>query len=255
MIDMHSHILFGVDDGPKTKEEAIALLTQATDEGITKIISTSHAKQPQFDVAAFLVLELVKELQKIVKQEEIPIDIYHGHEIRIHEDVKKGIEYNELLPLADSKYVLIELPSGQVPLYTQKVIADILSMRMVPVIAHPERNRGIMEKPERLERLVRQGALAQVTAGSITGHFGKEVQKLALQLIDANLVHMLGSDVHSLDSRPFLFEKSLDFLEKKRRGDDVDILLANNECIVDNMDIELLEPEMVRKKAWWQFAF
>ena len=92
----------------------------------------------------------------------------------------------------------------------------LLGEGKIPIIAHPERNRAIAEKPERLERLVRHGALAQVTAGSLSGHFGKNVQKLALQLIEANLIHTYGSDVHNLDDKTIPFQKGLDYLGKKK---------------------------------------
>ena len=108
----------------------------------------------------------------------------------------------------------------------------LLGEGIIPIIAHPERNRAIAEKPARLERLVRHGALAQITAGSLAGHFGKNVQKLSLQLIEANLVHTYGSDVHNVDTRPLLFNKGLDYLEKKKHHDLADILLENNERIV-----------------------
>ena len=148
--------------------------------------------------------------------------------------------------------MLLELPSSGIPAYTVNVIQGILNLNKVPIIAHPERNRAIAEKPSRLARLVNHGALAQVTAGSLAGHFGRGVQSLSLQLVEANLIHSYGSDVHNTKTRPFLFEKGLDFLDKRKHHDIVDILLENNARILTNEDFILLEPRELESKKWWQ---
>jgi len=93
--------------------------------------------------------------------------------------------------------------------------------------------------------------MAQITAGSLAGHFGKSVQKLSLDLVRANLVHTYGSDVHNLTTRPFLFEEGLTFLEKKKELDLVDILLRNNKKIITNEPFVILEPEKLKKRKWW----
>jgi len=252
MIDMHSHILFGVDDGPAKMEETLILLEQAVSEGITGIISTSHAYHPQFHVSKETVVEQVRTLNDIAKQNNLPIEIYTGQEIRLKDFVANEIVAGDALPLANSKYVLLELPSQGIPAYTVHIIQELLNQNKVPIIAHPERNKAIAEKPSRLARLITHGALAQVTAGSLAGHFGKSVQKTALQLVDAHLVHVYGSDVHNSTTRPFLFNKGLDFLDKYKRHELTDILLENNARIITNQDFILLEPEELDKQKWWK---
>ncbi|MGX9133214.1 tyrosine-protein phosphatase [Rummeliibacillus sp. JY-2-4R] len=254
MIDLHSHILFGVDDGPSSEEESIQMLEQAVKEGITGIVSTSHAKQPQYHVDAIEVKNQLDKLQKELEKRRIPLTLYQGHEIRLHERIIPGIVEEELLTLADSKYLLLELPSQNVPHYVFSVVNQLLSNNIIPIIAHPERNKGIAEKPELLAKLVCQGAMGQVTTGSLCGHFGRGVQKVALELLDANLVHTIGSDAHNLDNRPFLFNKCLTYLEKRGLGDYIDILLENNERVITNRDVILLEPETPKKKAWWKIG-
>jgi len=152
-----------------------------------------------------------------------------------------------------SKYVLLELPSSGIPAYTVEVIQGILNLNKVPIIAHPERNRAISQKPERLAKLVNHGALAQITAGSLAGHFGKQVQQLSFRLVEANLIHTYGSDVHNPVTRPFLFEKGLAFLDKRKLQDIADILLENNDRILTNKDFILLEPNELESKKWWKF--
>lgn len=252
MLDMHSHILWGVDDGPKTMEETLQMMEQAAKEGIKEIIATSHAKHPQFDVLYSEVNSQIQTLQAELKQQGIPLQLYTGHEVRLCENLVELVQTKQVHTLANSKYLLLELPSSNVPSYTKNIVLALLEEGITPIIAHPERNKAIAEKPARLERLIREGAVAQITAGSLAGHFGKSIQKLSLDLVQANLVHTYGSDVHNLTTRPFLFDEGLSFLEKKKQSDAVDILLENNARIIENKSFILHEPEEVSTKKWWQ---
>lgn len=251
MIDIHSHILFNVDDGPKTIEESLNMLKKAASEGITDIISTSHSIHPQFDVPFKVVNEQVRQLQDELTKQQIPLKIHVGHEVRLNEKLVELCQTNQVHKLAHSNYLLLELPSNQVPFYTKNIVQALVTEGITPIIAHPERNKGIAEKPERLERLIREGAVAQITASSIAGHFGKSVQKLSLALVRANLVHTYGSDAHNLSTRPFLFEQGLAHLEKHKLLESVDLLLENNIRIVENKPLALFEPEAVKMNKWW----
>lgn len=252
MIDMHAHILPGVDDGPATLEESMELLRQAVREGITDIIATPHAYSPHFDVHKNVVIEKIELVKKEIEKLSIPISIHQGQEIRIQDNTIDILQEEKALSLASSKYVLIELPSSGIPAYTVPIIQGILQLDKVPIIAHPERNRAVAEKPSRLRKLINHGAVTQITAGSLSGHFGKKIQHLALDLVDANLVHTYGSDVHSMNTRPFLFDAGLTYLEKHKRLDAVDILLENNARIVENTEIIILEPLELSVGKWWK---
>jgi len=250
--DMHSHILYGVDDGPERIEQSIKLLELAVKDGITHIIATSHAYHPQFDTSYVEVNNQVNNLNNECVTRGIPVEIFTGQEIRINDQTALNLMSGEALSLANSKYVLIELPSQGIPPYTTHIIQQILNQNRIPIIAHPERNRSIVEKPSRLAKLVQHGALAQVTAGSLAGNFGKTIQRTAVQLIDAHLIHTYGSDVHNDTTRPFLFNKGLNYLEKLKKHDYVDILLENNARILTNDEMILLEPEEIEKAKWWK---
>lgn len=253
MIDMHSHILFGVDDGPKDLQQTLEMMQKAVEEGITEIIATSHRFHPLYSVSSDNVLEQIKVIQQRLEKEGIPLKIHEGHEVRLVENIVDLLEAKEVLTLANSKYLLLELPSGTVPMFTKKIIIALIEKGITPIIAHPERNKAITERPSKLEELVREGALAQITAGSLAGHFGKSIQKLSLDLVRANLVHTYGSDVHNLNTRPFHFDAGLSFLEKKKESDAVDILLENNARIIENSEFIVYEPQEVKSKKWWSF--
>ncbi|WP_102693505.1 tyrosine-protein phosphatase [Rummeliibacillus pycnus] len=253
MIDIHSHIIFDIDDGPKSLEDSIKMLINATTEGITEIIFTSHAFHPLYHANAKTVKERLNILQHGLEVHNIPLKLQAGHEVRINEHICRQIDEGSALTLANSKYLLIELPSYGMPKYTFEIVNQLKAKNIVPIIAHPERNKGITERPELLEQLIRQGALSQITAGSVIGHFGKSIQRTALSLIDANLVHTYGSDVHNLKTRPFLFDKGLTYLEKHKRPNFVDFCLENNRRIIANREIIAFEPMDIGKKKWWNF--
>nr|WP_106784345.1 CpsB/CapC family capsule biosynthesis tyrosine phosphatase [Lysinibacillus timonensis] len=254
MIDLHSHLLFNVDDGPQTFEESLEMLQKAANEGITQIISTSHALHPQYDVKADTVTSQVVELQTELDNRHIPLKIHVGHEVRLHEKIVELCLSNEIHRLAQSNYLLLELPSNSVPHYTKNIVNALITEGITPVIAHPERNKAIAERPSRLENLIREGAVAQITSGSLAGHFGRGVQKVSFDLVRANLVHLYGSDAHNLSTRPFLFQEGLDYLEKHKQIDAVDLFLENNERLLQDEMLIIYEPERVEKKKWWQIS-
>ncbi|MDN4605937.1 tyrosine-protein phosphatase [Sporosarcina highlanderae] len=251
---MHSHVLHSLDDGPDSMEGTIKIIYSAVNEGITDLIATPHVHNPHFHVKATEVSKQVVELKEYIKRESIPLQLHLGHEVRIHDSIIENYKAGELLTLADSRYMLLELPSQTVPSYTVKVIEQLIEIDIIPIIAHPERNRAIAEKPERLQRLIRHGAYAQITAGSVSGHFGKGIQDLSLRLIEANCIHAYGSDVHKMETRPLEFAKGIDLLEKRKFDQIIDVLLENNSRILSDQPLIQLEMGNVRKKSWWKIG-
>lgn len=251
VIDTHAHILAGLDDGAETMEDTKRLLDQAIAEQITGIIATPHAFHPNFKTDLAKLKTQLETTNKYIEEQQLPMKIYSGQECRLNEKLPELLKTRQALTMAESRYVLLELPSSGIPGYTVPIIQQLITSGYVPIIAHAERNQGIIEKPERLRRLLLHGALAQVTAGSVAGSFGKAIQRTAMSLIDANLIHVYGSDVHSLERRPFLYNEGLDYLEKKGRHEMVDIFLENNERILLNEDMHVLEPQDIQKSKWW----
>ena len=251
MVDIHSHILWDVDDGPRSIEQSIDLLKHAVHEGITDIIATSHVFHPLYDVSFQTVKNQVLLMQEEIKKFAFPLTLYTGHEVRLFENLLSCYKAKKIHTLANSNYLLLELPPDNVPYYTTHIIRDLLTEGIIPVIAHPERNKAIINRPIYLERLIREGAVAQITAGSLAGHFGRTIQNLSLDFVKANLVHTYGSDVHHLVKRPYLFNKGLEFLEKKKELDAIEILLENNAKILENKPLFIQEPEKIENTKWW----
>src|SRR5699024_7382 len=176
VIDIHSHILPGVDDGAKTEDDSIAMALAAVEQGIHTIIATPHHMNGVFNNNKSSILTSVNILQDLFTQEGIPLTVLPGQEIRLNGNMIDDVQNGELLSLNHSKYIFVELPTTNVPRYTDQMMYNLQMAGYKPVIVHPERNEELLEHPTILYELVQKGTLTQVTAGSIIGDFGKKVQ-------------------------------------------------------------------------------
>ncbi|MGP1909966.1 tyrosine-protein phosphatase [Metabacillus sp. JX24] len=250
MIDIHSHILPGVDDGAATMEEAIKIAKAAVEEGITTIIATPHHQNGKYINGKQSILESVETLNTLLRSETIPLTILPGQETRIHGDLMNELETDVILPLNHTSYVFIELPSGHVPRYTEQMLFDIQLKGLTPIIVHPERNAEFIENHDLLYKLVSKGALTQITSSSITGHFGKNIKKFTLQLVEAQLTHFLASDVHSLKNRPFRLSDGYSVLNREFGSQAEYLFKENAELLVQNLTAYRMDPMKIKKKKF-----
>ena len=249
MIDIHTHIAFGLDDGATNVKESIEIARQAVAEGIHTIVATPHQKHPSFDHELSQFDNCIEVINQSLKELEIPLTILQGQEIRLYGELVDHLPVDtNLLTINNSKYVLVEFPSSSIPKYTDELFFQLLTNEYIPIIAHPERNAEIADNPDKLYRLIKNGALSQVTAGSITGAFGKNLKKLSLQLIEHQLTHFVGSDVHNNSNRNFHWRAAHQVIESKLGSDYVDLLQQNAEYVITNKQIRKRQPEHVAKK-------
>lgn len=248
MIDIHCHILPGIDDGAKTIEHSIEMAKVAAEEGIQTIIATPHHKNNQFTNNKEDILNHVENLNKQFTQRNIPIKILPGQEVRIFGEVLEDYEKGEILTLNHTKYLFVEFPSSSVPRYAERLLYDIQTQGIIPIIVHPERNKELQEKPDLMYKLVQNGALTQVTAASVCGYFGKKVKQFSEQLIEANLTHFIASDAHNTTSRTFKMSQAFDEIEAKFGSDYVYMFTENAELLVEDKNIYKELPQPIRKK-------
>ncbi|WP_165998487.1 CpsB/CapC family capsule biosynthesis tyrosine phosphatase [Bacillus sp. Cs-700] len=249
MIDIHSHILPGIDDGAKNLEDSLAMARQAFNQGITKVVATPHNKNGTFDNGRESILEEVKLLNKELQLEGIDLEILPGQENRIYGELVEELEGSDLLTVNENGvYMLIEFPSSHLPRYANKLMFDLQVKGIVPIIVHPERNREIMENPERLYNLVKEGALSQLTGTSVTGKMGKKIQKFSLDLIQHNLSHFIASDAHNTISRPFDLLDAFETIEKEFGISTRYMLQENAEDMIKGRMVAKEVPQQVRKK-------
>ena len=242
MIDIHNHILIDVDDGPKTKEDAIALLKQANDEGVTEIIATPHHLSPTFDNAYENVQQKLNQLSELQETKDLGIKLYPGQEIRISDQVLPQLRKGEAIGLNHSRYLLIEFPSRGVPHYANRLFFELQSEGYIPIIAHPERNKEISQNLDILYNLINQGALAQLTSSSLQGIQGKKIQKISIQMIENNLVHFIASDAHHESQRPFIMKSLYNNKKLKKYEKSIENLINNAKYIVNDEDVIKKQP-------------
>src|SRR5699024_1485137 len=155
------------------------------------------------------------EFQVKVDEENIPLTVFPGQEVRLHGEILENIQNDEICFIDEmNQYVLIEFPTSSVPDYSERLFFELQSAGITPVIVHPERNHAILKNPSILYDFVSRGVLAQVTAASYIGKFGKEIEKLSNQLIEADLVHFIASDAHNVTSRKYYMQHAYEKLEK-----------------------------------------
>lgn len=196
MIDLHSHILPGLDDGAASIDESIAIATAAVAEGIVGIAATPHVRD-DYPTTAEAMREGVAELAALVASRQIPLDVYTGGEIAL--DRLRSLAPAEIrgYGLAGSRYVLLEFPYHGWPLDLPTLAFELQAAGLLPVLAHPERSPEVIAAPERLEPLVRAGLLVQVTAASLDGRLGRRTKRCALELVRRGIVHLIASDAHA----------------------------------------------------------
>jgi protein-tyrosine phosphatase len=195
MVDIHCHILPGIDDGPAELSESLEMAEIAVADGITRIVATPHVKgdvhSPEF------LAERVRQFNEKLQRIFIPLQIL------------KGADVSYLIPPAvlpsytinDGPYFLLEFPHSHLPQNADEIVFRIQLSGLRPIITHPERNPSIIRDPDLLFRLIDAGCLVQVTAGSLTGDFGTDARNCALYLLKKRQVHFLATDAHSATHR------------------------------------------------------
>jgi len=201
MVDIHCHIVPGVDDGSTSLEMSLAMIEEARSVGVTAILTTPHIKGRADEVARH---EMHKRAFQPVLDAKPNMQLYLGGEVRVTHDTHETVTIPEFTASERSKYILLELEFEKVPNYFSQLLFEYRLNGITPIVAHPERNVGVLKNPEHALEFVRQGALLQVTTGSLIGELGDRFRECALRLLECGLVSILASDAHNLTSRRFV---------------------------------------------------
>ncbi len=237
MIDLHNHILPGLDDGPRTFEETIEMCRISYRDGIRTIVATPHTLNSVYETSRSTILAKVRELNAAIKEklfsepspffpeppagpearrpgspgpEPLPdsagpmdLKIIPGADVHFSEELLSQENQDKITTIADGgKFLLIEFPFGGVPHRAEAILFDLLVRGITPIISHPERNLEIARSPQRYTEMVQMGCLGQITAASLMGGFGRDARQAAENLLRRNLVHFIASDAHSANGRP-----------------------------------------------------
>lgn len=202
MIDLHCHLLPGIDDGPGTLEEAVQMARVAAADGVQQIICTPHVNHAYPGTTAEGVAQAVDILAAALASAGVPLQIAPGAEIALTRALELDDHALAALSLAGSGLILLELPIGSEVPRAAQLVRSILARGHRVLLAHPERCLSFHQQPRLLAELVEAGCAAQLTTGSLTGDFGRTVRRLAQQMLADGLVHVVSSDAHDPEHRP-----------------------------------------------------
>jgi protein-tyrosine phosphatase len=247
MIDLHNHILPGIDDGATDIKEALEMARIAVEEGFSGIVATPHFGSGLFSSDANEVRRRVNELNEKIASADLNLTIYPGMEARLTADVLKSLSNGSVISLNDSQYILLELPPLQVPAGFENFVRMMINSGRKIVLAHPEKNVEIQTYPDMVYKLVtmfRPGdLLIQITADSISGDAGLRALSTSKWLLENGLAHILATDAHSSIQRAprirnaFELVSSLVGLEKA-----IQITTDWPRNIVENEDVACSHP-------------
>lgn len=230
MIDIHSHILPGIDDGSRTFEESMEIIKSASSNGVTDIIVTPHyIVGSDYMVNNEEKRKLLTKLKKQVKKEEIPINLYLGNEVFVENNMLELRKKKEITTLHNSKYLLFELPLNYKYNGIENLLFDLRCKGINPIIAHPERYTFLKENPSLAVKLIDAGALFQSNIGSFLGIYGKKAQETVILLLKHHAITFVSSDIHHKDKDFYeLINKAKKVMRKYISDEEIDNLFENN---------------------------
>lgn len=233
MFDVHSHILPAIDDGSSGMEESLEMLKIAYSEGIRTMIATPHNMPGKGCPSKATVLKRLDLLQQTAADEGIDIRILPGTEYFFREEVLHLLEEGEVIPLADSRCILLEFDPSVGRTYVKNAIREVLALEYIPVIAHVERyERLMMNKQEAVNELRTMGALIQVNCGSVIGNAGFRVKRNVKAMLERGWVDFIGTDAHSSRHRAPRMQECAKYLKKRYDSEYCDRLL-NAKALAD----------------------
>ncbi|MBO5349470.1 MAG: hypothetical protein J6A89_06620 [Clostridia bacterium] len=250
MIDIHSHILNNVDDGSNSLNNSIDILKKAEQADFSDIILTPHYIEEYYENTKKQIKEKIAKLKKEVYKEDIITELHQGNEILLTEKTPELLINSQISTLANSRYILFELPFSNKMLNLAQIIYILKANGYIPILAHPERYTYIQENPNNIIEIIKQGVLIQSNYGSFIEQYGKIAKQTAEILLENHLIHFLGTDTHK---QGFIYENINEILKKLEyiSGDQRyinEITEANPKNIINDLDIYIDCPEGIKAK-------
>ena len=251
MKDIHSHILFNVDDGSDSLDESISIIKEAIRNNYRDIILTPHYRKSQDYIANNKIkLDLFNKLKKEIEKQKLNINLYLGNEVTVDEDLFYYIETNQILTLNSSRYILLELPfDGRID-YLDELFQELLEKKYIPIIPHPERYLNYHEKD--FIKWNKLGILFQGNIESLYGIYGKKSQKKLESMLTKHLISFMGSDIHKKDHHTYkrnIKETLMNILDDSKMTND--LIDKNIEFVIQN---KVIKPyEVIKKRKFKLF--
>ena len=231
MIDLHCHLLPGIDDGPDTMAQAMELARMASDDGIQKALVTPHVHPGRWDNTKSSLLPVFNQFCTSLRDSGIPLEVRLGGEVRFSTEILKLFSDQEIPYLGGwngKQVLLLEFPHSHMPQGSEQLVKWLLDRGVQPMIAHPERNKDVMRNLEKIYPLISLGCLVQVTAMSVTNQFGPAAHTRAHELLDRGWVTVIASDGHNVKNRPPLLSSAYEEVADRYGHGPAEDLFINN---------------------------
>ncbi|MBJ7673427.1 tyrosine-protein phosphatase [Weissella confusa] len=252
MIDIHSHLLPGIDDGSDSLDISLQMARDAVADGVTHALMTPHHMNGRYVNHASDVINLTADFQTELNNANIPLTVFPSQEVRINGGLLSALDDGDILTTDEQgTYILIEFPSDDVPAFTMDMLFQIQQRGLVPIIVHPERNTRLMEEPQLLYDMVSRGAYAQVTASSYVGTFGKAVTAFSEDIIANGLAHLFASDAHYIPGRKYEMTAAFDKLKAAYGSDSAKQFDDNAKALVNGERLSRQHQTPIKKKRFF----
>lgn len=252
MIDIHSHLLPGIDDGSENLNVSLQMARDAVADGVTHALMTPHHMNGRYVNHASDVIKLTADFQTELNNANIPLTVFPSQEVRINGGLLSALDDGDILTTDEQgTYILIEFPSDDVPAFTMDMLFQIQQRGWVPIIVHPERNTRLMKEPQLLYDMVSRGAYAQLTASSYVGTFGKAVTAFSEDIIANGLAHLFASDAHHIPGRKYNMRAAFDKLTKQYGQSMVNEFDNNARALVNGEPLVRWHETPIKKKVFF----
>lgn len=246
MIDIHTHILPNIDDGARSIEETFNLIKEAKNAGFDAIVLTAHYKEGYYETDTPEREVWVNAIYENLQAKNIDVQLYLGNEIFLSENMIKFLEDGKASTINDTSYVLFETPLDEEPFELYEMVDEMKKDKIVPILAHPERCAYIQKEPEILYDLIQKGVLMQASYGSLIGEYGRKTQFFVKKLLENNMIHLLGSDVHRQNTIYPKIPQAISELKECIGEEKLSQLTTNNpKLVLNNKRIDIEEPNII----------
>jgi protein-tyrosine phosphatase len=251
MVDIHSHFLYGLDDGAQTREQSLAMLEAAAATGTTDIVATPHANV-EFEFQPEVIADQLNDLQTALGDK---IKLHAGCDFHLtFDNVNDAVAHPAKYTINRKRYLMVEFSDLAIFKSTDSDFEKLQAAGMLPVITHPERNPLLRQRLDQLRRWAAKGCYLQVTAGSFFGRFGDKAQTFAKDLMKENLVHFVASDAHDAQHRPPVLDAAYDYVTSRYGEARAERLFVINPAATLTGDpLPAVTEEVEKPRSWMKF--
>ena len=252
-VDIHNHILPGIDDGPRTLDESLEMARMAVADGVTDVLATPHSQHNRRRIIPSAVATALAQFQEQLAERSIPLRLHQGMEVLIELDLVGKVETGLVSGIAGGKYLLLELPYAIHPNFTEEIVFSLQLKGFTVVLAHAERHTPFRDDLGKLRAFVERGALAQVTTTSLVGGFGKGPKQAAEAMLQQGLAHIIASDTHGAKGHRTPVMSAGVAAAAKLVGEALAMEMASTRPlrVVKGEPVTVSPPEPVKRRRWF----